>query len=187
MFKSLAANVADTVETAHKQWGWFFALGLLLVATGVYAIINGSAATIASVVVLGAVLFFAGVAQVAAAFFARGAGHVFLLLLVGAADIIVGMMLFEHPGAGALTVTLLLAALFVFSGMYRFFAALWLQFPNYGWVALSALVSVAVGVLLWLQWPTSAMWFIGFVVGVNFIVAGLTWAGFAWKLKELPT
>lgn len=185
MLKSLAAGVADSVETAHKSWGWYLALGIVLTATGVYAVMNGGAATLASILVLGVVLFIAGAAQVAGAFFARGAGHVVLLLLAGVLDLIVGAMLVQHPGAGALTVTLLLAALFIFAGVFRFFGALTLQFPSYGWVAFSGLVSVALGVLLWAQWPTSATWFIGLVVGINFIIAGVTWSALALKLKAL--
>jgi uncharacterized membrane protein HdeD (DUF308 family) len=135
------------------------------------------------VIVLGVVLLIAGVAQIISAFVARGAGHVILLLLVGALDIIVGLMLLEHPLAGALTVTLLLAALFVFGGIFRFVSALSLQFPQYGWMAFSGVISIILGILLWIQWPYSALWFIGFVVGLNFIFAGVAWSMIGWKLK----
>jgi uncharacterized membrane protein HdeD (DUF308 family) len=87
---------------------------------------------------------------------------------------------------GALTLTLLLAALFVFGGIFRFITALWLQLPNYGWVAVSAVITFILGVLLWLQWPFSATWFIGFAVGVNFIVAGIAWLALALQLRRLP-
>ncbi|HTA55126.1 MAG TPA: HdeD family acid-resistance protein [Candidatus Acidoferrales bacterium] len=180
---ALAANIAESVQTAHKNWGWYLALGIALVLAGIYAIYEDTAATTASVIVIGAVVFIAGILQLAGAFLARGAGHVIILLLVGALDIIVGLMLLQHPTAGALTITLLLAALFVFSGIYRFVAALWLQFPYYGWAAFSGLVSLALGVLLWMQWPISGFWFIGFAVGVNFIFAGIAWSSLALKLK----
>ncbi len=137
-------------------------------------------------IVFGALLIVAGVVQLIAAFQSRGARHVVLLLLVGALDIIVGWMLMQHPEAGALTLTLLLAALFVFTGIYQFVAALWLQLPNYGWYALSGLVSFILGVLLWMQWPISATWFIGFAVGINFIFAGIAWSTFALKIKPAP-
>ncbi|MBV8149301.1 MAG: HdeD family acid-resistance protein [Candidatus Eremiobacteraeota bacterium] len=183
--KTIAEDLAGSVQEAHKEWGWYLALGILLVVTGIFAIWSGTAATIASVMVLGGVLCIAGIAQLVSAFMARGAGHVILLLLVGMLDIVVGWMLVQHPDAGALTITLLLAALFVFGGIYRFVAALWLQFPQYGWVALSGLVSFLLGIMLWAQWPVSATWFIGFAVGVNFIFAGVAWSSIAFKLKTL--
>src|SRR5579871_3376124 len=174
--------VADAAE-AQKNWGWYVALGILFILVGLYAIWAEGAATLASVFALGIVLVIAGVGQLVAAFMARGAGHVILLLLVGVLDVIVGLMLLEHPVAGALVVTLLLAALLVFGGVFRFIAALMTQFPNYGWVAASGVLSVILGLLLWAQWPFSAVWFIGFVVGLNFIFAGISWTWLGGRLK----
>ncbi|MFY9739991.1 MAG: HdeD family acid-resistance protein [Candidatus Cybelea sp.] len=177
------ADVADSVHGAHKLWGWYLAVGIALILVGLYCIWAEGIATMASVIVLGAALFVAGIVQLAGAVMARGAGHIVLLLLVGILDIIVGLMLLEHPVAGALFVTLLLAVLFVFGGIFRFITALMLQFPHYGWVAFGGVVSVILGVLLWIQWPFSALWFIGFVVGLNFVFAGFSWSMMAWKLK----
>lgn len=188
MRQALSETVSDVVapiKQAHKMWGWYLTLGIALVALGAYCIYAETTATVASVIVIGAVLILSGIVQLAATVMARGAGHVVLLLLVGVSDIIVGLILVQHPEFGALVLTLFLAALFMFGGIYRFVASLWLQFPHYGWVAFSGLVSVALGVLLWLQWPVSAFWFIGLAVGVNLIFAGLTWSSIALKLKNV--
>ncbi len=176
-------EIAADIRQAHKLWGWYVALGIVLILIGIYAIWAETAATLASVVVLGVVLLIAGVAQIISAFAARGSGHVILLLLVGVLDIIVGLMLLGHPVIGALTITLLLAALFVFGGIFRFVSALWLQLPHYGWMAFSGIVSFILGILLWIQWPYSAFWFIGFVVGLNFIFAGVAWSMMGWRLR----
>jgi uncharacterized membrane protein HdeD (DUF308 family) len=177
------AGVPGSVSDAHKLWGWYLTVGIALILVGLYCIWAEGVATMASVIVLGAVLFIAGIVQLAGAVMARGAGHIVLLLLIGLLDIIVGLMLLEHPVAGALVVTLLLAALFVFGGLFRFVTALMLQFPHYGWVAFGGIISVILGVLLWIQWPFSALWFIGFVVGLNFVFSGFSWSMMAWRLK----
>jgi uncharacterized membrane protein HdeD (DUF308 family) len=179
----LISDVAGAVQAVRNQWGWYLTLGIVLIAAGVLAIIYQGTATQASVVVFGALLIIAGVTQLIAAFQSRGAGHVILLLLIGILDVVVGWMLIQHPDAGALTLTLLLAALFVFTGLYQFIAAMWLQLPNYGWYALSGIISVVLGVLLWMQWPISAEWFIGFAVGLYFIFAGIAWSTFAIKIR----
>jgi uncharacterized membrane protein HdeD (DUF308 family) len=181
--RTIAGDVASSIGQARKEWGWYLVLGILLILLGIYAIVYGEAATLAAIIVLGIVLLVAGIVQIVGAFMARGAGHVILALLVGVLDIIVGLMLLQHPGIGALTITLLLAALFVFGGIFRFVSALWLQFPQYGWVALSGALTFILGILLWLQWPVSAAWFIGFIVGLNFIFVGITWAMLALRLK----
>lgn len=176
-------QIVQDVAQARSNWGWYVALGILMILVGLYAIWAEGAATLASVFALGIVLVIAGIGQLFTAFMARGAGHVILLLLVGLLDVIVGLMLLEHPIAGALVVTLLLAALLVFGGVFRFVAALWMQFPNYGWVAVSGVVSTVLGLLLWVQWPVSAIWFIGLVVGLNLIFAGISWTWLGWRLK----
>jgi uncharacterized membrane protein HdeD (DUF308 family) len=181
--KTIAGDIAASVDQARKNWGWYLALGILLILVGFYAIWAGEAATIASIIVLGIVLLIAGVGQLIGAFMMRGAGHIILALLVGVLDIVVGLILIGHPTLGALTITLFLAVLFVFAGIFRFVSALWLQYPQYGWAAASGFVTFLLGVLLWAQWPISAVWFPGFAVGVNFIFAGVAWAAMALRLK----
>ena len=184
--KSVISDVAGAVSDAHKQWGWYLAVGVALILVGLYCIWDEVIATAASVIVLGAVLFVAGIFRIVGAFMTRGAGHVILMLLIGALDIIVGLMLWEHPAIGALTITLFVAALLVFGGVFRFVSALWLQVPQYGWIAASGVLSIILGILLWAQWPVSAFWFIGLAVGINLIFAGVTWSSLALKLKQLP-
>jgi uncharacterized membrane protein HdeD (DUF308 family) len=182
---AIAQDIKNAVAQARRSWGWYMALGIVLMLVGAYAIYAGEAATIASVLVLGSVLLIAGVAQLIGALMARGAGHVILALLVGVLDIVVGLMLLQHPQIGALSITLLLAALWVFSGVYRFITALWLQFPQYGWMALYGTLSFILGMLLWIQWPISATWFIGFVVGLNVVFAGVVWCAIALRLRTV--
>lgn len=181
----MIAMAADSIRQAKAHWGWYMAVGIALVVIGLLAILSETAATFATITVLGVLVFIAGIMQIAGAFMTRGAGHIILMLLVGILDLVVGLMLIQHPVAGALTVTLLLAALLVFGGIFRFISALWLQFPHYGVAALSGAVTFVLGLLLWFQWPFSALWFIGFAVGLNFIFAGVAWASLAWKLKTV--
>lgn len=175
--------VTESVHYGKQHWGWYMAVGVALVVVGVLAIFSQTAATFASITVLGALIFIAGIMQIAGAFMTRGFGNVILLLLVGVLDIVVGLMLWQHPVAGALTITLLLAALLVFGGIFRFVSALWLRFPQYGMAAISGVITFILGALLWAQWPSSGLWFIGFAVGLNFIFVGLAWSSMALKLK----
>lgn len=184
MMSSLFSEVNASLSAARKEWGWFLALGIGLTVLGIAAIVYQGDSTYASVIALGVIVFVAGVVQLAAAFKARGAGHVLLYLLLGALDIAVGVVLIKDPTAGALAVTLVLSVYLMVGGLFRIFYSLWMQFPMYGWAAFAGLVSVALGVLLLAQWPTSAFWFLGFAVGVNFILLGVSWSVLAFKLKS---
>ena len=180
----MKAVLGETIVDARKHWGWYLALGVVLMLVGLYCIWAEGLATAASVLVLGAILFVAGISQIIGAFMTRGAGHVILMLLVGVLDIVVGLMLIEHPAIGALTITLFIAAILVFSGIFRFFSALWLQMPQYGWIALSGVISIVLGILLWTQWPISAFWFIGFAVGLSFFFEGVAFTSLAFRLRS---
>jgi len=181
---SVVSDVVEKVAQERSEWGWYLASGIALAAIGIFAMISGYSGTLASVTLIGAVLMAAGLVGLVAAFRARGAGHIILYLLAAALDFVVGLMLVEHPDSGALTLTLLLALAFVGGGLFRFFAANLLQVPHYGWIAFSGIVTFALGIFLWVHWPVSAEWFIGFAVGLNFLVSGIALSMFGWKLHE---
>lgn len=61
--RTIAADVTGSLQQAHKMWGWYLALGILLILLGVYAIMNDVAASFVSVVVLGVLLMVGGIAQ----------------------------------------------------------------------------------------------------------------------------
>jgi uncharacterized membrane protein HdeD (DUF308 family) len=187
MVSRLMAQNAAAEQEFRKEWGWLLAIGILEILVGIYCVWAQVTATLATILVLGALLFVVGVAEIIGAFRAHGAGHVILFLLGGLISIVVGLALLSHPGAGALAVTLLLAAALVVTGIFRFWGSLALQFPHYGWAAVSGVLSFILGLLLWAQWPSSATWFIGFIVGINFIFTGVWLASLAFMLKNAPS
>jgi len=180
---NILSNVEAHVDEVRKSWGWFLALGIILILVGAYCIWAEMAATLASMVVLGAVLIVAGVVRLISVFMARSIGYGILLLLAGIFELIVGLILIEYPAIGALTITLFIAILLIVGGVFRFFSALWFRMPQYEWVAFSGIASLILGILLWVQWPVSALWFIGFAVGVSLIFDGVAWTSLAVRLR----
>jgi uncharacterized membrane protein HdeD (DUF308 family) len=180
---SIVSDVDTSLSNARKIWGTLLAVGIALIVLGAAAIIYDVSATIVSIFALGVMIFIAGIIQVLAAFQARGAGHVILFLLVGALELVVGYVLMKDPSVGASAVTLILAVYFMFSGIFRVFYSLWAQFPQYGWAVFSGIVTFALGVMLCTQWPNASDWFLGFAVGLNFLLFGISWTALALKLK----
>src|SRR5689334_10781906 len=107
------ATLITSIDTVRKHWGWFLTLGIALLVLGIVAILLNFVATIAGVALFGSIVAVAGILQIIGAFRAHGAGHVFLDLLVGVLDLVVGLIVLSHPLAGALVLTLLLATLFL--------------------------------------------------------------------------
>jgi uncharacterized membrane protein HdeD (DUF308 family) len=167
--------------------GWVIFAGIALMALGTAAVIYDGTATIASVVLFGWLLMLAGIMQIVHAFQVRAWSGFFIYLLDGILRATVGTLLVIYPDAGALTLTLVLSFYFIVGGLFKTFGSIALQFPSWGWSVASGLISVALGVMLAVQWPTSGTWFIGFAVGLDLIIYGWALLMFAAALKKVST
>jgi len=159
-------------EKFHHRWGWYLALGIALVILGIIALFLTPAATLATVLVLGWLLVISGVIECIHAFQMRRWGGVFLHLVCGVLGVVVGLLVVMHPVAGALAWTLLFASFFIVIGIFRIVAAVKLKFPLWGWAVFDGAVTTLLGLVLWLSWPWSGLWFLGVALGVSLILRG---------------
>lgn len=158
----------------HYRWGWLMALGVLWIIVGVVAIAAPGLATLTSVVFFGWLLILTGIAKFIHAFSVRVGEGFFLDLLLSILRTIVGVLLVTRPGAGAVSLTLVLALYFCTAGLYRLGLALTVLPIHRGWVALNGAISFVLGILIFLQWPSSSIWVIGTFIGIDLIVEGWT-------------
>jgi len=171
-------------DLRHK-WGWFLALGIILIVLGVMALVVIPAATIATVMILGWLMAFSGVIEAVHAFQLRGWGGMFLHLIAGIAGVLIGLLIVTHPVAGALAWTLLFAAFFTVIGLFRLIAAARLKFPNWGWAAFDGAITTLLGISLWAAWPWSGLWFLGLAVGISLILRGWSHVMLAFATRSL--
>jgi len=174
------------VENLRHHWGWLLGLGIVMVVFGAIAMVMTTAATLGTALVLGWLLVFSGVAECIYAFRVRQWGGLFLHLIGGILGVLIGLLVVTHPVAGALALTLLFASFLTVIGMFRLVTAISLKFPNWGWAVFDSLITVALGVLLWAEWPSSALWFLGLAVGVSLILRGWSYVMFAIAIRSLP-
>jgi uncharacterized membrane protein HdeD (DUF308 family) len=165
--------------------GWVIAAGMTLLVLGTLAVIYNTTATIASIVVFGWLLMLAGVMQFVHAFQVTDWKGFFLYLLDAILRTVAGVLLFIYPTSGAATLTLILSFYFIAGGTFRAIGSTVVRFPSWGWSVASGLISVALGVMLALQWPASGLWFIGLAVGIDMIFSGWALLMFASFVKKL--
>jgi uncharacterized membrane protein HdeD (DUF308 family) len=174
------------LDKLRGRSGWILAIGILLATLGTIAIFAGVAATVATVMVFGWLLLFAGLAQLFHAFSHRD-WHGFLLdLLLGVLYTVTGVLLLASPIGGAETLTLLMAAFFLVSGLFRLGAAFGGGLPHAGSVALSGAINVALGLLIYVQWPASGLWVIGLFVGIDLVFSGWSLVALGLALRRQP-
>jgi uncharacterized membrane protein HdeD (DUF308 family) len=174
------------MEEIRNSWGWFLALGILLMILGAVCIVGDVTATFATVLVFGWLLLISGIIALVHAFRTMTWSGFFLSLLSALFRGFTGYLLIRHPLAGAASLTLLLASFFVVGGVFRAIGAGMMKFPRWGWSVFSGLVSLVLGVMLLTQLPVSSIWFIGFAIGVDLIVDGASLIGFATAINTLP-
>ena len=183
--QTMTATAFSGGESDGNVRGWMIFAGILSLVLGAAAIIYDGSATIASVVVFGWLLMLAGFVQIVNAFQVRYWSGFFLYLLDGIVRTVVGVLLVAYPGSGAQAITLVLCFYFIAGGLFKTFGSVMLQFPSWGWSVASGIMSVALGVMLAMQWPTSSTWFIGFAVGIDLILYGWALLMFASAIKRV--
>ena len=182
----LSSPLLYDIDSLQRRWGWLLALGIVMIVLGTIAFIIMPAATLGTVLVLGWLLVVSGVFEIVQVFRLHGWGNRVLHLIGGILGILIGLLVVTHPLVGALAWTLLFAAFFTVVGIFRIAAAASLKFPNWGWAVFDGIVTLALGILLWAAWPTSAIWFLGLAVGVSLVLRGWSYVMFAVAVHNLP-
>jgi len=173
------------IEEFRKSWVWFLVIGILLVALGVVCIVKAQTATKFSILALGWILVVSAVFWFVGSFRAVSWPMFFLYLLDALLRGAIGYLLIRHPDAGAESVTMVLAALFIIGGLYRTVAAAVIRFPYWGFTVLAGIVSVCLGVYLMANYPLTGTYFVGIVVGVDLIFDGGSLVAFAGGVRSL--
>lgn len=164
---------ADLYGELKSNWGWMLALGILMIILGILGLGMTFLLTLASVMVFGVFCLVGGGFQLFAAFKSKGWKSVTWHLLMGLAYLVAGFVMIWDPLGSSIWLTLILAAMFVATGTMRIIIAFQLRPEKaWGWVLFSGIVSILLGIMIFMQWPASGLWFIGMYVAIELIMQG---------------
>ncbi len=162
------------VGGVRRASGWSIALGILMILAGMFAIFAPLEAGLVVVIVVGWMAIFNGGFQLVYAF-SHEARHRWLEALLGVIYIIAGIYLLMHPVGALLALTLLLGSFLVVYGVFALILAFRMRpAPGWGWVLFDAIVTILLGVLIYIHWPGTSDWVIGTLIGISFIVSGVS-------------
>ena len=181
-----ASTISHQIEHASARWGWLLGSGIALVILGVVAFGDVIMVTVVSVALLGWLLILSAIFHAVQWLRGREVRH-FLDLVGLVLDFVVGLMLVNSPALGALTLTLVLAVFFLVGGLMRVFGAVSSDTPHRAWTILNGAIAALLGILLWIHWPSSGLWFIGFAIGIELIFRGWAWIMLAFWLRRRKT
>jgi uncharacterized membrane protein HdeD (DUF308 family) len=175
----------STVDLGRHASGWSIVWGVLLILLGLLATAAPFLAAVAVSVVIGWLIVLAGVVHIVVAFHSHGAGSVIWKLLVGIAYLCFGGYVLVHPVLGVASLTLMLAALFVIEGVLNLILFFNMRSVHgSAWVLIDGLITLALGVMIYAQWPSSSAWAIGILVGISMIFSGATRIGVTMAVRR---
>lgn len=147
--------------------------GVLLIVFGMFAVGAPFVAAVAVSIAVAWLIILAGVVHLMLAFHAHRAGRLVWKLLVGLAYVFVGVYLILHPVLGIASLTLVLALLFLIEGTLNVILFFNMRSMRGAiWVLIDGIITLLLGLMIYLQWPSSAVWAIGLLVGVSMIISG---------------
>jgi uncharacterized membrane protein HdeD (DUF308 family) len=153
--------------------GWDIALGLVLIVTGAVVLGDVVVASVVSVLFIGWTLLIGGAVGIIVALSRIGRGGFWIGMLGGALALVAGLIFVTNTEVALLALSLAIGASMFTSGVVRLVAAV--QHPEARWALIvSGGLSLVLGLLILNQWPKSALWLLGTLLGVQLVVDGVT-------------
>jgi uncharacterized membrane protein HdeD (DUF308 family) len=166
-------NTQSSGSAAERIAGFSTGWSILLLVLGLLSLALPFAAGIAIATAVAVLIVCAGIIHLVGSFAARTTGGFLWRLLVGGVYLVAGVYLLVHPRLNLLSLTLLLAALFLVEGIFHIATYFHLRgHAASGWILFDGIVTILLAFLIWQSWPSSAVWAIGTLVGVNLLISG---------------
>jgi len=166
-------NLDSQLASRIKQnAGLATGMGVLVLVAGILALSTPAVAGLSVAVLVGFMLIMAGVGQLYFAYEARSGLWAYI---AAALTVVAGGYLAFDPAVAATTLSIFLLVYLLGSGVAEVLLALELK-PIDGWVwtLITGLLSIALGVMIWSQFPLSGLVAIGVFLGIKLCLSGLT-------------
>jgi uncharacterized membrane protein HdeD (DUF308 family) len=131
----------------------------------------------------GGVVLMVGLLECFDAFIAKELRDFFLNLQNGVFDVVVAVLIIFSIGDDPARLNLMIAAFLMVKGILRIIMAHATQLPHKTSTIIGASVSFLLGVLIWIDWPSSAAWFLALCLSSDIGFRGWSLMMFAFWVK----
>jgi uncharacterized membrane protein HdeD (DUF308 family) len=159
-------------------------LGSVYLLLGILALAFATATTISAVVTLGIILISAGLAEIVYSLQGRKRGQLWPHLAFGCLALICGVLVLMNPVENALGFTLIAGFLLIASGLSKVIGSVAERSSGWPWFAANGVISIIIGGYVLSDYPVSALWTIGFFVGLDLVVAGVVLIGLGLSARK---
>lgn len=150
-------------------------LGALSIIAGIMALANPLAATLTAERLAGWSFLFIGILEIFAVFQKSNWSGRIWAMLAGLAFALLGISLLANPLAGIMSLTLTVAVLFLVTGIFKIMMAFSLGRGNgFLLVLLSGALSVILAIMVFANFPASAVSILGVLLAIELISGGVS-------------
>ena len=132
----------------------------------------------------GALVMFLGILECLDAFLAKKQRDVLQNLQVGVLDVVVGLFVVLSISGSPERLSILISVFLIVRGILRCTLVYALRLPYPLGTSLLGMLSVVLGIFLWLEWPTNEGWFIAFCLNVEITSRGWAMTSFALWVRD---
>ena len=150
-------------------------VGIISILGGIFAFFNPLSATFAAEQLAGFTFLLVGILQCIALFRAHSTTGKVLAAIGGVLGVLIGIELLQNPLQGILTLTMVVAILFMATGIVRVVVAFGLR-KTVAFIPLliSGLISIALAIMIFSGYPQSATYMLGVLLAVELISNGIS-------------
>ena len=145
---------SDVIVFSAKEFSWLPVCGLFLLSLGVLGCLK--------------------------AIVAKEQLDVVQNLQVGVLDFVIGLLIILSISDTVPRLVVMISAFLLLRGVVRLVFVFTLKLPHKLSTSLAGLVSIVLGILVFMGWPTSAAWFLSFCLSLEIAFRG--WAGISFAL-----
>ena len=160
--------------------------GVILLIMGVLALASPLVAGLSVTIMVGILLMIGGVGECFLAFKAGAFGKGLLIFVTGLLMALAGLYMVTQPGAGMMSLTMMLVIYLVVTGVIEVMIAFQARpEEGWGWLLFSAIMTLLLGAMLWRQFPLSGVWAVGVLFGVKMIASGWSLVFIGRSVKKI--
>ena len=181
-------NLRIPVANTQKPADWSIAVAVTLMILGISAIAVPAFADVPVAILIGRLLTLGGLAHLSLMFSGIGIARAVWHLILGITYFIVGIYFLIHPSIGQGMLAVLLSAILLAEGVLEFIAYFRMRDERGAvWLLTNGLITLLLGGLISIHWPSHSGWTIVILVGANLFMTGFSrlMLGIAGRQSEL--
>ena len=175
MNQPVACSVnTETLKEVKQISGWMLFKGILLLLLGIVGLGSPLVFTVVGVFLFGILVTIGGATQILYSFSSKSLGRIIINFLIGLLYLWIGVTAIFKPLEMSAILTFMIACVIMAVGVVRIVQALQHRgVRGWGWLLVSGILPVILGIIIASEWPISGLWVIGMFIAIELFFNGI--------------